>query len=41
MINKLKCKDEEVTSRLSDPSKKLVEYITDWSDLKDQIGRFS
>ena len=28
MINK----DEEVANRFSDPSKKLVEYVTDFSD---------
>ena len=32
MINK----DEEVANRFSDPSKKLVEYITDFSDMRDK-----
>lgn len=32
MINK----DEEVANRFSDPSKKLVEYITDFSDMRDE-----
>ena len=31
MINK----DEEVANRFSDPSKKLVEYVTDFSDMRD------
>ena len=32
MINK----DEEVANRFSDPSKKLVEYVTDFSDMRDE-----
>ena len=28
--------DEEVANRFSDPSKKLVEYITDFSDMRDE-----
>ena len=32
MINK----DEEVANKFSAPSKKLVEYITDFSDMRDE-----
>ena len=32
MINK----DEEVANRFSDPSKKLVEYVTDFSDMRGE-----
>lgn len=32
MINKA----EEVANRFSDPSKKLVEYVTDFSDMRDE-----
>lgn len=32
MINK----DKEVANRFSDPSKKLVEYVTDFSDMRDE-----